>query len=37
LPDGWTAIVEAHVAVWQALDPGERAHLQATTDWLLRR
>ena len=37
LPDDWTSIVEAHVAVWHVLDPGERAHLQSTTDWLLRR
>jgi Mlc titration factor MtfA (ptsG expression regulator) len=36
LPDGWRAIVEAHVAIWSALDEHEQATLEATSDWLLR-
>jgi hypothetical protein len=36
LPDGWTAIVEAHVALWAVLDAHEREVLAATSDWLLR-
>ena len=36
LPDDWTAIVEAHVALWNVLDAHEREVLEATSDWLLR-
>jgi len=36
LPDGWAGIVEQRVAVWSALDEGERERLEAASDWLLR-
>ena len=36
MPEGWTAIVEERVALWRALDDGERAVLEAMCDWLLR-
>jgi Mlc titration factor MtfA (ptsG expression regulator) len=36
LPNGWTNIVEQHVAIWSALDDDERQILEATSDWLLR-
>ena len=36
LPDDWSTIVEANVAVWPVLTDDEREILEATTDWLLR-
>ena len=36
LPEGWTDIVDDHVAVWQLLDDDERAVVAADADWLLR-
>jgi Mlc titration factor MtfA (ptsG expression regulator) len=37
LPDRWVDIVEEHFALWRVLDDGERAALESTSDWLLRR
>jgi len=37
LPDGWDDIVEEHLAIWSLLNDDERAGLQKTADWLLRR
>jgi MtfA peptidase len=36
LPEDWLRIVEARVAVWGALDAGERELLEARADFLLR-
>ncbi|MEO8696789.1 MAG: M90 family metallopeptidase [Acidimicrobiales bacterium] len=36
LPDGWSAIVEQHVAIWRLLDDGERVIAEEISDWMLR-
>jgi Mlc titration factor MtfA (ptsG expression regulator) len=37
LPDGWKDIVEERLAMWPLFDDEERAGLEKTADWLLRR
>ena len=36
MPEGWTDIVKANVAIWSMLDNDERQALEAISDWLLR-
>ncbi len=37
MPDAWLDIVERNVAVWGLLTVDERAQIEATSEWLLRR
>jgi len=37
LPGGWNDIVEERLAIWHLLNDDERAGLEKTADWLLRR